>query len=75
MQSLQLKIRNFYKHNGFDYKRIAGAVLKDVKTRRKAEGASTITQQYARNLYLTHAKTWKRKINEAFYAYRMELIL
>lgn len=65
--------RNFYKHNGFDYRRITGAVLKDIKTRRKAEGASTITQQYARNLYLTHEKTWKRKVNEAMYAYRMEI--
>ncbi|WP_172371282.1 transglycosylase domain-containing protein [Sporosarcina jiandibaonis] len=65
--------RNFYEHHGFDYKRIAGAVLKDVKTRRKAEGASSITQQYARNLYLTHEKTWTRKINEALYAYRLEL--
>lgn len=64
--------KNFYSHNGFDYRRIAGAVLKDIKTMRKAEGASTITQQYARNLYLTHEKTWKRKINEALYAYRME---
>ena len=64
--------RNFYEHNGFDYRRIAGAVLKDVKTRSKAEGASTITQQYARNLYLTHAKTWKRKANEALLAYRIE---
>ena len=65
--------KNFYNHNGFDYKRIAGAVLKDVKTGRKAEGASTITKQYARNLYLTFEKTWKRKINEALYAYRMEI--
>ena len=64
--------KNFYSHNGFDYRRIAGAILKDVKTRRMAEGASTITQQYARNLYLTFEKTWKRKINEALYAYRME---
>lgn len=64
--------RNFYKHHGFDYRRIAGAVLKDVKARRMVEGASTITQQYARNLYLTHAKTWKRKANEALIAFRME---
>ncbi len=64
--------RNFYKHHGFDYKRIAGAILKDVKTQSKAEGASTITQQYARNLYLSHAKTWKRKANEALLAYRIE---
>ncbi|GKV57873.1 penicillin-binding protein 2D [Sporosarcina sp. NCCP-2222] len=65
--------RNFYKHNGFDYRRIAGAVLKDVKTMRMAEGASTITQQYARNLYLTHEKSWNRKIKEALYAYRLEI--
>ncbi len=64
--------KNFYNHNGFDYRRIVGAVLKDIKTRRMAEGASTITQQYARNLYLTTEKTWKRKINEALFAYRME---
>lgn len=64
--------RNFYNHNGFDYKRIAGAVLKDLKTMRKAEGASSITQQYARNLFLTHEKSWSRKIKEALYAYRME---
>ncbi len=65
--------RNFYKHNGFDYKRIGGAVLKDVKARRKVEGASTITQQYARNLYLSNEKSWTRKANEALYAYRMEI--
>ena len=65
--------KSFYDHNGFDYKRIAGALLKDVKTLRKAEGASTITQQYAKNLYLTQAKTWTRKAHEALYAYRMEL--
>ncbi|KAA0955695.1 PBP1A family penicillin-binding protein [Sporosarcina sp. ANT_H38] len=65
--------KNFYKHNGFDYKRIAGALLKDAKTGRKVEGASTITMQYAKNLYLTFEKTWKRKISEALYAYRMEI--
>ncbi|AOV08873.1 transglycosylase domain-containing protein [Sporosarcina ureilytica] len=64
--------RNFYRHHGFDYKRIAGALLKDIKNRSKVEGASTITQQYARNLHLTHAKTWKRKINEALIAFRLE---
>lgn len=65
--------RNFYEHNGFDYKRIAGAILKDIKTMSKAEGASSITQQYARNLFLTHEKSWSRKIKEALYAYRMEI--
>ncbi|MDS9472322.1 transglycosylase domain-containing protein [Sporosarcina pasteurii] len=64
--------RHFHSHHGFDYKRIAGALLKDIKNRKKVEGASTITQQYARNLHLTHAKTWKRKINEALIAFRLE---
>ncbi|WP_102693139.1 transglycosylase domain-containing protein [Rummeliibacillus pycnus] len=64
--------QNFYQHHGFDYTRIAGALLKDLKAMGKVEGASTITQQYARNLYLSHDKTWLRKINEALYAYRLE---
>jgi membrane peptidoglycan carboxypeptidase len=69
---LAVEDQEFYEHNGFDYTRIASALLKDVKAMRKVEGASTITQQYARNLYLTHDKTWTRKAKEALYAYRME---
>lgn len=65
--------QEFYEHHGFDYTRIASAILKDIKSGKKAEGASTITQQYARNVFLTHEKTWTRKINEALYAYRLEL--
>ncbi|WP_040227522.1 transglycosylase domain-containing protein [Bhargavaea cecembensis] len=64
--------KDFRKHKGFDYSRIAAAVLKDAKAFRKVEGASTITQQFARNLYLSHHKTWTRKINEAIYARRIE---
>lgn len=69
---LAVEDQEFYEHHGFDYTRIAAALLKDVKAMRKVEGASTITQQYARNLYLTHDKTWTRKAKEALYAYRME---
>ncbi len=65
--------KDFFEHNGFDYSRIAGAVVADIKAGSKVQGASTITQQYARNLYLTHEKTWTRKLNEALYAYRLEL--
>ncbi|WP_144512050.1 transglycosylase domain-containing protein [Bacillus sp. FJAT-22090] len=65
--------QEFYEHHGFDYSRIASALLKDIKAGRKVEGASTITQQYARNLFLTHEKSWNRKINEALYAYRLEI--
>ncbi|KOS66530.1 penicillin-binding protein [Lysinibacillus contaminans] len=65
--------KDFYEHNGFDFSRIAGAILVDIKAGSKVQGASTITQQYARNLYLTHEKSWTRKLNEALYAYRLEV--
>ena len=64
--------QQFYEHSGFNYKRIASAVLTDIKNRSKVEGASTITQQYARNLYLSHQKTWQRKFEEALIAFRLE---
>ena len=56
--------RQFYNHSGFDYKRIAGAIVADIKAMDKVQGASTITQQYARNLFLTHENSWKRKYKE-----------
>jgi len=65
--------KDFYKHGGFDFSRIAGALLIDIKAGSKVQGASTITQQYARNLYLSHEKSWTRKANEALYAYRLEV--
>ena len=71
--TLAIEDRRFYNHFGFDLKRIAAAALTDIRQMRMAEGASTITQQYARNLYLSHDKTWKRKINEALYAVRLEI--
>ncbi|MDC3416803.1 transglycosylase domain-containing protein [Aquibacillus salsiterrae] len=65
--------RNFYEHDGFDIKRIFGAAIKDIRSMSMVQGASTITQQYARNLYLSYEKTWKRKLKEAFYALRLEM--
>lgn len=65
--------RQFYTHNGFDIKRIGGAILADIQAMSKVQGASTITQQYARNLFLGHDKTWSRKFNEAFYTIRLEM--
>ena len=67
--------KDFYQHGGFDYSRIAGAILVDIKAGGKVQGASTITQQYARNLYLSHEKSWTRKLNEALYAYRLEVFM
>jgi len=71
--TISIEDRNFYQHHGFDFKRIAGAALADLKAMAKVQGASTITQQYARNLYLEHDKTWKRKLTEAFYTIRLEM--
>ncbi|WP_034645010.1 transglycosylase domain-containing protein [Bacillus methanolicus] len=71
--TISIEDKNFYDHNGFDFKRIAGAALADMKAMAKVQGASTITQQYARNLFLEHEKTWKRKLLEAFYTIRLEM--
>jgi len=62
----------FYKHIGFDYLRIGKAMITNIMNRDKSEGASTITQQYARNLFLNFEKTWKRKIDEAILASELE---
>ncbi len=67
--------QHFYNHLGFDIKRIGSAALQNVIHQDKKQGASTITQQYARNLYLTHEKTWNRKIKEALAAIRLEMFL
>ncbi|QGQ99237.1 penicillin-binding protein [Paenibacillus psychroresistens] len=73
--TLAIEDHRFYEHWGFDPRGMARAVLKDVKTLSKEQGASTITQQLARNLYLTHDRTWTRKIKEAMYAMQMEMQL
>lgn len=65
--------KHFYKHIGFDYLRIGKAVITNILSRSKSEGASTITQQYARNLFLNFDKTWKRKIDEALLACELEV--
>ncbi|MDQ0342954.1 1A family penicillin-binding protein [Lederbergia wuyishanensis] len=70
--AIAIEDRTFYNHSGFDFKRIVGAVVANIKSMNKVQGASTITQQYARNLFLTMDKTWKRKISEAFYTIRLE---
>lgn len=63
----------FYKHMGFDYIRIVKAFITNIMSRDKSEGASTITQQYARNLFLNFDKTWERKIDEALLAAELEI--
>ncbi|GMN99753.1 transglycosylase domain-containing protein [Parageobacillus thermoglucosidasius] len=70
--TIAVEDRKFYEHHGFDIKRIIGAVVANIKAMAKVQGASTITQQYARNLFLNHDKTWTRKLQEALYTIRLE---
>lgn len=69
---LSIEDRSFFEHNGLDFKRIGGALVADLKAGKKVQGASTISQQYARNLFLGKEKTLERKLKEAFYALRIE---
>ncbi len=62
----------FYKHRGIDFIRLGKAILVNIQTRSKAQGASTLTQQLARNLYLTLEKKYTRKIQEAVLALQIE---
>ena len=62
----------FEQHVGLSIPRIAVTLVKDIMERRKAGGASTLTQQLARKLFLTDEKTWERKIREAILAMRIE---
>lgn len=70
--TISIEDKNFYSHSGFDYLRIIKAMLINIKNGKTLQGASTITQQYAKNLFLDFNKTWGRKIEEAFLTFRLE---
>ena len=70
--TISIEDKNFYKHQGFDYLRILKAMFVNIKSGETLQGASTITQQYARNLFLDFDKTWDRKIKEAWITIRLE---
>lgn len=62
----------FYMHRGIDPIGILRAIKENMTNQDKSQGGSTITQQYARLMYLTNEKTWTRKISEAFLTIRLE---
>ena len=64
--------QNFFKHSGIDLKGIARAIIRDIQARAFVEGASTITQQLAKTLFLTPRKTLVRKVKEALLAFQLE---
>ena len=70
---ISVEDRKFYKHNGFDYFRIASALFNNLKSNSITQGASTISQQYIKNLYLDFDKEWSRKIEEAWLTLKLEV--
>ena len=64
--------KRFYEHEGVDFWAIGRALVKDVLARRMVEGGSTITQQLAKNMFLSHEKTFFRKATEASIALALE---
>jgi penicillin-binding protein 1A len=63
---------NFFRHGGIDAMGIARAAVTDVRAGRVVEGASTISMQLARSLFLSRERVWRRKIEEAFVAVELE---
>ncbi|MDD4930789.1 MAG: PBP1A family penicillin-binding protein [Candidatus Colwellbacteria bacterium] len=72
--TISIEDNEFYTHSAFDVKGILRAVFIDIKTGKKAQGGSTITQQLAKKSFLTDDKTFTRKIKELILAYRIEKI-
>lgn len=62
----------FYDHHGIDLKAILRALYKDIMAGSKVEGGSTITQQLAKNVFLSNEKTWLRKTKEAIISINLE---
>lgn len=69
---LAIEDKRFYQHSGVDPKGVVRAAKENIKAGSIESGASTITMQTIKNLYLTPEKTWIRKINEAFLAIKLE---
>ena len=64
--------KNFYKHFGFDFARILKAGYTNILAGKTMQGASTISQQYVKNLFLNFDKTWERKWNELWLTLNIE---
>ncbi len=63
----------FYDHHGVDFISIARAIKANLQKNELAQGASTITQQLARNAFLTREKSWERKMKEIALAFKIEM--
>lgn len=70
--TISVEDKLFFEHNGFNYFRILKAIEANIKEKEIVQGASTITQQYAKNLFLDFDKTWKRKWKEMWLTFELE---
>ena len=70
--TIAIEDKRFYEHSGVDMRGVARAVYANLRGRRLTQGGSTITQQLARNVYLTQRRTIQRKIQEIFLAILIE---
>lgn len=71
---ITIEDKKFYSHNGIDYKAIIRAAISIMKHQTITQGASTITQQLSRNIFLTNRVSWERKVEEIFIALEIEKI-
>lgn len=70
--TISVEDKNFYRHWGFDYPRIARALMVNISSGGIEQGASSITQQYAKNLFLDFEQSWTRKWKEMWLTYELE---
>ena len=69
---LAIEDKQFYTHHGIHFKRLLGAIIANIKSGRAVQGASSFTQQLARNAFLSHEKSIDRKIKEALITFEIE---
>ncbi|MGI6488523.1 MAG: penicillin-binding protein 1A [Syntrophomonadaceae bacterium] len=69
---ISVEDKNFYRHRGIDAVAIMRAALVNLRALRVVEGGSTITQQTAKNLFLTQERTLTRKVKELYYTFLLE---
>lgn len=70
--TVAIEDKRFYEHSGVDFRGTSRAIWENMRSGRRSQGGSTITQQLARNVYLTQRKTIERKIQEVFLAILLE---
>jgi penicillin-binding protein 1A len=69
---VSIEDKDFYRHSGINFWRIVGAAYRDIESGGKVQGASTLTMQLARNLFLSADRNWQRKVQEAMLAIQIE---